>query len=173
MVKLKGPISGLAGGIVASLFGLAFLWHILYLMEVVVAVFQGEQTPTYRPFYSSEPAGGFFLVVAFFASVITLILWVIVGAVMGYWAQKRCWQHKKVFRSWLTWGISFAVICLVAFIIPFASAGSGIEPEVLRVALFLFVWWIACGLDGGAISAKLFTSWTASEKQQTELNLSS
>ena len=173
MIKLKGAVSGLAGAIVACLFGIVFHWRILYLMNTVVAVFQGEQIPAYRPFYTLEQAGGYLLLVGFFASVITLILWAIAGAIMGHFAQKRYWQQKKVFHSWLTWGISFAVICLVAFIIPFWSEGSVSDPEFLRVALFLFVWWTVCGLSSGAVSAKLFTRWAASNKHLAEPNLSS
>ncbi len=171
MIKLKGAISGFAGGMLACLFGTVFLWRILHLLNAIVAVFQGEQIPDYRPFYTLEQAGGVLLIVGFFTSVITLILWAIAGAVMGHWAQKRCWQQKKVFRSWLTWGISFAVICLVAFVIPFWSEGSVSDLEFLRVALFLFVWWTACGLSSGAVSAKLFTRWVASNKHLAEPNL--
>ena len=163
MSKLKGAVSGLAGGIAASLFGLAFLWRILYLMEVIVAVFQGRKVPTYRPFYTMEQAGGFLLIVGFFASVVTLLLWAIGGAVMGHLAEKRYWLPRQVLRSWLIWGMSFPVICLVAFVIPFLSEGSVGEPEFLREALFLSVWWTACGLCGGAVGAKLFTRWKASK----------
>jgi hypothetical protein len=53
MIKFKGAVSGLAGGMVACLFGVAFLWRILYLRDVVVAVFQGEK--------SAEPTGHFTL----------------------------------------------------------------------------------------------------------------
>jgi len=173
MSKLKGAVSGLAGGIAASLFGLAFLWRILYLMEVIVAVFQGRKVPTYRPFYTMEQAGGFLLIVGFFASVVTLLLWAIGGAVIGHLAEKRYWQPRQVLRSWLTWGISFGAICLVAFVIPFWLEGIVTEPEFLRVALFIFIWWTVCGLGGGAVSARLFTRWAAFDEHLPEPNLSS
>lgn len=171
MIKLKGSVSGVAGGLIACLFGIAFLWRILHLLNVIVAVFQGEQLPAYRPFYTLEQAGGLLLIVGFFASAVTLVLWAIAGAVMGHFAQKRYWQGKKLVRSWVTWGISFAVICLVAFVIPFLSEGSVSEPEFLREALFLFGWWTACGLGGSAVGAKLFTRWTAAERRPAEIIL--
>lgn len=169
MNKLKGAVSGLAGGIVASLFGLAFLWRISYLMEVVVAVFQGRRVPTYRPFYTMEQAGGFLLMVGFLASLIILFLWALGGAGIGYFAEKRHWQQRQILRSWLTWGMSFPVICLVAFGVSFWSEGFIGDPEFLQVALFLFIWWTACGLGGGAVSAKLFTRWATSEGQPAEI----
>lgn len=169
MSKLKGAVSGLAGGVAASFLGLAFLWRVLYLMEVVVAVFQGEQIPNYRPFYTMEQAGGFLLIVGFFASAVTLLLWAIAGAVIGHFAEKRYWQPGQVLRSWLSWAVSFAVICLVAYTIPFWAEGSVSALEFLRIALFLFAWWTVCGLGGGAISAKFFTRWSASEEQPAKI----
>lgn len=168
MFKRKGAISGLVGGTVASLFGIAFLWRILYFMEVVVAVFQGRRIPSYRPFYTMEQAGGFLLVVGVFASLIIFLLWMLGGVGIGYFAEKRCWHQRQILRSWLTWGMSFAVICLAAFAITFWAEGSVNDPEFLRVASFLFVWWVACGLGGGAVSAKLFSRWTATDKQPTD-----
>lgn len=102
MNKLKGAVSGLAGGVAASFLGLAFLWRVLYLMEVVVAVFQGEQIPNYRPFYTMEQAGGFLLVVGVFASLIIFLLWMLGGVGIGYFAEKRCWHQRQILRSWLT-----------------------------------------------------------------------
>lgn len=119
MIKFKGSVSGLVGGMVACLFGVILLWRILYLRDVVVAFFQGANLPNYRPFYTLEQAGGVLLTVGFFASVVTLLLWTTRGAVIGYFAEKRYWQQRQVFSSWLTWGMSFPVICLVAFVIPF------------------------------------------------------
>ena len=173
MFKRKGAISGLVGGTVASLFGIAFLWRVLYLMEVVVAVFQGRRTPNYRPFYTMEQAGGFLLIAGFLASLIILLLWMLGGAGIGYFAEKRYWHQRQVFRSWLAWGMSFAVICLVAFVILFWLEDAVRDPEFLRVTLFLFVWWTVCGLGGSALSAKLFTRWTASDEHLSEPNLSS
>lgn len=163
MIKFKGSVSGLVGGMVACLFGVILLWRILYLRDVVVAFFQGANLPNYRPFYTLEQAGGVLLTVGFFASVVTLLLWTTRGAVMGYFAEKRYWQQRQVFSTWLTWGMSFPVICLVAFVIPFLLEGSVGEPEFLREALFLFVWWTACGLCGSLVGAKLFTRWKASK----------
>lgn len=174
MNKRKGAISGILGGTVASLLGVFLLWRILYLTEVLVSVFRGEQIPTYRPFYMLEQAGGYLLLAGLIASGTTLILWAGAGAVVGHLAEKRHLSQKDLFRGWYTWGLSFSVIVLIVFVLPlFLDAGTRNDPSFLGTAIFLLVWWIACGIGGGVVSAKLFSRWAAPEEHLAELNLPS